>query len=238
MKRLLRLPMATLAAASLVVLASPASAQSSTAKAIASTETAPAWAVGTNLMSCRSWVANKPGANQIEPLQRIAPLDWLYGYLNGQSAALRLPLLTGLHPSDIGDWLDVYCRAHPEDDVQRASAVLSGDLVRASSKTAQAAAGPRVMDQPRARCAVASAKETDSLAPCGAAGGACRPRRRICRSSIAINAPVVESPPDWKAFCCGRTGLRYSAQLESVDPPNSQAAGAALMLCAGQVYRY
>src|SRR5579859_3133178 len=101
---------------------------------VAATETAPIRAVGANLMSCRSWVANKPGADQIEPLQRIAPMDWLYGYVVGQAQAQRLDLLAGLHPSDIGEWLDVYCRAHPSDDIQTASQVLAGDLVAAARK--------------------------------------------------------------------------------------------------------
>ncbi|QUD87347.1 hypothetical protein [Phenylobacterium montanum] len=119
--------------------AAAGSAQAASAQAVATpvsatTETAPARAVGASLMSCRSWTANRPGIDQIEPLQRIAPMDWLYGYLSGQAAALRVDLLAGLHPSDIGAWLDVYCQAHPTDDIQTASAVLAGDLVGAAKK--------------------------------------------------------------------------------------------------------
>lgn len=127
---------ALIALAMAAASAQQAAAQSTKAEtiAVATTETAPIRAVGANLMSCRSWVANKPGVDQIEPLQRIAPMDWLYGYVVGQAQAQRLDLLAGLHPSDIGEWLDVYCRAHPTDDIQTASQVLAADLIAAARK--------------------------------------------------------------------------------------------------------
>ncbi len=128
--------MALIALATAAASAQQVAAQATKIEAtkVAATETAPVRAVGSNLMSCRSWVANKPGADQIEPLQRIAPMDWLYGYVVGQAQAQRLDLLAGLHPSDIGEWLDVYCRAHPSDDIQTASQVLAGDLIAAAKK--------------------------------------------------------------------------------------------------------
>ena len=87
------------------------------------------WAVGGNLMSCQSWTANRPAPAQIETLKRIAPMNWVYGYLSGKASALKLDLIGDLHPSTIGDWLDNYCGAHPTDDIQKAAAVLAADLI-------------------------------------------------------------------------------------------------------------
>ena len=112
-----------------------ARAQATPQAAAKAAEPALSWAVGGSLMSCRSWTANKPAAMQIETLKRIAPMNWVYGYLSGKASALKLDLVGDLHPSTIGDWLDNYCGAHPADDIQKAAGVLAADLIAGPSKT-------------------------------------------------------------------------------------------------------
>ncbi len=114
--------------------AQPSGVQPPAAKDSAPPQPVLSWAVGGKLMSCRSWIANKPAAGQVETLSRIAPMNWLYGFMSGEAAASKQNILGDLHPSAIGDWLDNYCLAHPQDDIQKASTVLAGDLTGTASK--------------------------------------------------------------------------------------------------------
>ncbi len=83
--------------------------------------------------SCGNWSEERRMANSTKEMNRIPVLitrSWFLGYLSGRAAASRKNFLKGTDSDSIFLWLDNYCRANPNQDLDSAGIELAGELMQ------------------------------------------------------------------------------------------------------------
>ncbi len=83
--------------------------------------------------SCSNWSEERRMANSSKEMNRIPVLitrSWFLGYLSGRAAASRKNFLKGTDSDSIFLWLDNYCRANPNKDLDSAGVELARELMQ------------------------------------------------------------------------------------------------------------
>lgn len=95
--------------------------------------------MGAGALRCVRWVEDRKGDDYFPTAQ------WVLGYLSRADRAYRRDLLHPVRSTDVVAWLDRYCAAHPDDDVETAAFRLEADI----AARPQAAPGPAEAPPPR-----------------------------------------------------------------------------------------
>ena len=83
--------------------------------------------------SCSKWLDEKRLANSAKELNKIPVLitrSWFLGYLSGRADASGRDFLKGTDSDSIFLWLDGYCQAHPQTDLDQAGVDLARELMQ------------------------------------------------------------------------------------------------------------
>jgi len=85
------------------------------------------------MRSCSKWNEEKRIANSAKDLNKIPVLitrSWFLGYLSGRADQSGKNFLKGTDTDSIFLWLDNYCRANPQLDLDKAGIDLAGELMQ------------------------------------------------------------------------------------------------------------
>jgi hypothetical protein len=83
--------------------------------------------------SCSKWIEEKRIAKSAKELNKIPVLitrSWFLGYLSGRADASGRNFLKGTDSDSIFLWLDNYCQANPQADLDKAGIDLAGELMQ------------------------------------------------------------------------------------------------------------
>lgn len=83
--------------------------------------------------SCGKWIEEKHMANSAQEMNKIPVLitkSWFLGYLSGRADASGKNFLKGTDSESIFLWLDNYCRANPDKDLDRGGSDLARELMQ------------------------------------------------------------------------------------------------------------
>ena len=83
--------------------------------------------------SCGKWSEEKRLAGSTKEMNRVPVLitrSWFLGYLSGRADASGKNFLKGTDSDSIFLWLDNYCRANPQSDLDRAGKDLASELMQ------------------------------------------------------------------------------------------------------------
>lgn len=83
--------------------------------------------------SCSKWIEEKRIANSTKELNKIPVLitrSWFLGYLSGRADESGRNFLKGTDSDSIFLWLDNYCQAHPNIDLDKAGIELARELMQ------------------------------------------------------------------------------------------------------------
>jgi len=83
--------------------------------------------------SCSKWVEERRMENSTKEMNRIPVLitkSWFLGYLSGRAEATRRNFLKGTDGDSIFLWLDNYCRANPNKDLDGGGIDLARELMQ------------------------------------------------------------------------------------------------------------
>jgi hypothetical protein len=83
--------------------------------------------------SCGKWVEEKRMANSMNEMNRIPVLitqSWFLGYLSGRADESGKNILKGTDNESIFLWLDNYCRANPDKNLDTAGLALARELMQ------------------------------------------------------------------------------------------------------------
>jgi len=83
--------------------------------------------------SCSKWMEEKRVANSAKELNKIPVLitrSWFLGYLSGRADASGRNFLKGTDSESIFLWLDNYCRANPDKDLDAGGIDLARELMQ------------------------------------------------------------------------------------------------------------
>lgn len=83
--------------------------------------------------SCGKWIEEKRAANSAKEMNRIPVLitrSWFLGYLSGRAAQSGKDFIKGTDSDSIFLWLDNYCRAHPQGELDQAGIDLARELMQ------------------------------------------------------------------------------------------------------------
>ena len=83
--------------------------------------------------SCSKWMEEKRLANSAREMNRIPVLitkSWFLGYLSGRADASGKNFLKGTDSESIFLWLDNYCHANPQVDLDKAGTDLERELIQ------------------------------------------------------------------------------------------------------------
>jgi len=75
------------------------------------------------MSSCGGWLTR--GTGELAQMRQA----WVIGYLSGRAAATDKDFLTGIDDATIFLWLDNFCRANPNKDVEDGAAALAAELI-------------------------------------------------------------------------------------------------------------
>ena len=75
------------------------------------------------MSACGGWLNR--GNGELAQMRQA----WVIGYLSGRAAATDKDLLSGTDDATIFLWLDNFCRANPNKDVEDGAAALAGELI-------------------------------------------------------------------------------------------------------------
>jgi len=73
---------------------------------------------------CREWTARRTSGARAD-----APQMWLAGYLTGLATALRVDALAITDAEAVFEWMDGFCREHPDELVSTGGGILFSELV-------------------------------------------------------------------------------------------------------------
>lgn len=78
--------------------------------------------------TCATWIQwRAPDAN---PIDKASIVFWVEGYLSGLAAGSHHDVIGLFRTKALADWLDQYCRAHPQTKLQLAVNALGIEMVR------------------------------------------------------------------------------------------------------------
>ena len=83
--------------------------------------------------SCGKWVEEKRMANSMNEMNRIPVLitkNWFLGYLSGRADESGKNFLKGTDSESIFLWLDNYCHANPDKNLDNAGLDLARELMQ------------------------------------------------------------------------------------------------------------
>ncbi len=83
--------------------------------------------------SCSKWMEEKRMAKSAQEMNKIPVLitrSWFLGYLSGRADASGRNFLKGTDSESIFLWLDNYCRANPDIDLDRGGIELARELMQ------------------------------------------------------------------------------------------------------------
>jgi hypothetical protein len=83
--------------------------------------------------SCGKWVEEKRMANSMNEMNRIPALitqSWFLGYLSGRADESGKNFLKGTDNESIFLWLDNYCHANPDKNLDNAGPALARELMQ------------------------------------------------------------------------------------------------------------
>jgi hypothetical protein len=83
--------------------------------------------------SCGKWVEEKRLANSMNEMNRIPVLitkNWFLGYLSGRAGESGKNFLKGTDSESIFLWLDNYCQANPDKNLDNAGLALARELMQ------------------------------------------------------------------------------------------------------------
>jgi hypothetical protein len=83
--------------------------------------------------SCSKWMEEKRLANGTKEMNKIPVLitrSWFLGYLSGRADASDRNFLKGTDSDSIFLWLDNYCRANPDKDLDQGGIELARELMQ------------------------------------------------------------------------------------------------------------
>jgi hypothetical protein len=83
--------------------------------------------------SCSKWIEEKRLANGAHEMNKVPVLitrSWFLGYLSGRADASGRNFLKGTDSDSIFLWLDNYCRANPDKDLDTAGIDLARELMQ------------------------------------------------------------------------------------------------------------
>lgn len=83
--------------------------------------------------SCSKWMEEKRIANSSKEMNKIPVLitrSWFLGYLSGRADASGRNFLSGTDSDSIFLWLDNYCRANPDKDLEHGGIELARELMQ------------------------------------------------------------------------------------------------------------
>jgi hypothetical protein len=98
---------------------------------VASSMAAPVESRGTR--SCRDWQEQTRYAKSATEMNKVPLLiskNWFLGYLSGRAEESGKNFLKGTDSDSIYLWLDNYCRANPDKDLDNAGAALMRELMQ------------------------------------------------------------------------------------------------------------
>jgi len=85
------------------------------------------------MRSCAKWIEEKRLANTVKEINKIPVLitrSWFLGYLSGRADAAGKDFLKGTDSDSIFLWLDNYCQANAQSDLERAGVDLEHELMQ------------------------------------------------------------------------------------------------------------
>jgi hypothetical protein len=83
--------------------------------------------------SCSKWLEEKRLANSAKEMNKIPVLitkSWFLGYLSGRADASGRNFLKGTDSESIFLWLDNYCRANPDKNLDQGGIDLARELMQ------------------------------------------------------------------------------------------------------------
>ena len=83
--------------------------------------------------SCGKWTEERRMANSAKQMNRVPVLitkSWFLGYLSGRAETSGKNFLKGTDSESIFLWLDIYCRANPNNDLASAGIDLARELMQ------------------------------------------------------------------------------------------------------------
>lgn len=83
--------------------------------------------------SCSKWMEEKRIANSVQEMNKIPVLitnSWFLGYLSGRADASGKNFLKGTDSESIFLWLNNYCRANPDKDLDQGGIDLARELMQ------------------------------------------------------------------------------------------------------------
>lgn len=83
--------------------------------------------------SCAKWMEEKRIAKSAKELNKIPVLitrSWFLGYLSGRAGESGKNFLKGTDSDSIFLWLDNYCQANPQTDLDKAGTDLARELMQ------------------------------------------------------------------------------------------------------------
>jgi hypothetical protein len=83
--------------------------------------------------SCAKWLEERRIAGGAKEMNRIPVLitkSWFLGYLSGRAEASGKNFLKGTDSESVFLWLDIYCRANPDRDLDGAGIALARELMQ------------------------------------------------------------------------------------------------------------
>jgi hypothetical protein len=83
--------------------------------------------------SCSNWMEEKRLAKSTKDMNKIPVLitrNWFLGYLSGRADEAGKNFLKGTDSDSIFLWLDNYCQANPQMDLDKAGADLARELMQ------------------------------------------------------------------------------------------------------------
>ena len=83
--------------------------------------------------TCSKWLEEKRIANSTKEMNKVPVLitrSWFLGYLSGRADESGRNFLKGTDSDSIFLWLDNYCRANPQMDLDKAGIELARELMQ------------------------------------------------------------------------------------------------------------
>jgi hypothetical protein len=83
--------------------------------------------------SCSRWMEEKRVANSAKEMNKVPVLisrSWFLGYISGRADASGKNFLKGTDSDSIFLWLDNYCRANPDKDLDQGGIDLARELMQ------------------------------------------------------------------------------------------------------------
>jgi len=88
--------------------------------------------------SCGKWLEERRLASGTKEMNRIPVLitkSWFLGYLSGRAETSGKNFLKGTDGESIFLWLDIYCRANPNKDIESGGIDLARELMQLKGLT-------------------------------------------------------------------------------------------------------